>query len=317
MIDLLSNNKRNSLLSLLLLVSFNGILISQSYGGSNDLRINNLVYGTLLTPDTPTTTIAIIIPGSGPADRNGNQQMMRNNSLKLLAEGLAEEGIASFRYDKRILTLLKQRALREESLRFDMFIEDAVAVIDYIKNEGRFKNIYIVGHSQGSLVGMIAAQQPGIAGFVSLSGSGRAIDQTIINQIGLQMPDLKEAAQEALNTLKTEGTVTTYSPALSSILRPAVQPFMASWMQYDPKTEIGKLTIPALIINGSKDIQVSLDEAEQLKLGKEDATLVSIDHMNHVLRIIEGDDLENTKSYNQTNLPISAALITALVGFMN
>lgn len=304
------------LLTSIFMLLLSSDLIGQEYGGSSDLRINQLVYGTLLTPETPKSTIAIVIPGSGPTDRNGNQQMMRNNSLKLLAESLAQEGIASFRYDKRVLTLLKKNALQEEKLDFNMFIDDAVAVIEYFKMQGRFKNIYVIGHDQGALIGMVASQQSEVQGFISLSGSGQSIDQTIINQISLQMPDLKEKAVNAFTTLKSEGKVKNYSPALASIFRPAVQPFMASWMQYDPKMEIGKLTIPTLIINGTKDIQVSNEEARLLKEGNNNATLVNVEGMNHVLRVIEGDDLENTKSYNLTGLPISTELITTITGFI-
>ena len=304
------------LCNLLFIVILQQGLIAQDYGGSNDVRISDMVYGTLLTPDVPTSKIAIIIPGSGPTDRNGNQQMMRNNSLKLLAEYLAQEGIASIRYDKRVLTLLKKNALQEERLDFNMFIEDAVATIEYIRQQGRFKDIYVIGHEQGSLIGMVAAQRADVQGFISLSGSGQSIDQTIIHQIGLQMPDLKDKAMSAFETLKKKGRVTDYSPALTSIFRPSVQPFMASWMQYDPKVEIGKLSIPTLIINGTNDIQTSKQEAILLQEGNSDATLKYVEGMNHVLRIIEGDDLENTKSYNLTRLPLSLELGTTVSEFI-
>ena len=304
------------LCNLLFIVILQQGLIAQDYGGSNDVRISDMVYGTLLTPEVPTSKIAIIIPGSGPTDRNGNQQMMRNNSLKLLAENLAQEGIASIRYDKRVLTLLKKNALQEERLDFNMFIEDAVATIEYIRQQGRFKDIYVIGHEQGSLIGMVAAQRADVQGFISLAGSGQSIDQTIIHQIGLQMPDLKDKAINAFETLKKKGRVTDYSPALTSIFRPSVQPFMASWMQYDPKVEIGKLSIPTLIINGTNDIQTSKQEAILLQEGNSDATLKYVEGMNHVLRIIEGDDLENTKSYNLTRLPLSLELGTTVSEFI-
>jgi len=310
-------SSRTKLLFTFLLIEFiHQGLIAQDYGGSNDVRIGDMVYGTLLTPNIPTTKIAVIIPGSGPTDRNGNQQMMRNNSLKLLADYLALEGIASLRYDKRVLTLLKKNALQEERLDFNMFIEDAIATIDYIKQQGRFKEIYVIGHEQGSLIGMVAAQRTDVQGFISLSGSGQAIDQTIIHQIGLQMPDLKDKAISAFKKLKADGHVKDYSPALSSILQPSVQPFMASWMQYDPQTEIGKLNIPILIVSGTKDVQTSKEEALLLQEGNGAATLVYIEGLNHVLRFIEGDDLENTKSYNLTNLPLSQELGATVIDFI-
>ncbi len=308
--------KTKLLLTLLFIGFLQQVLIAQEYGGSSDVRISDMVYGTLLTPEVPTSKIAIIIPGSGPTDRNGNQQMMRNNSLKLLAESLAKEGIASIRYDKRVLTLLKKNALQEERLDFNMFIEDAVAAINYVKQQGRFKELYVIGHEQGSLIGMVAAQRVDVQGFISLTGSGQSIDQSIIHQIGLQMPDLKDKAISAFSTLKKEGRVKDYSPALTSIFRPSVQPFMASWMQYDPKVEIGHLTIPTLIINGTNDIQTSKEEAVLLQEGNSEATLAIIEGMNHVLRIIDGDDLENTKSYNNTKLPLAEELISTVAGFI-
>ncbi len=310
--------KKHLSLTLLCIISFLAVTIveAQDYASSSDLRVSNLIYGTLLTPETPTKRLAIIIPGSGPTDRDGNQQMMRNNSLKLLAESLRDRGIASFRYDKRILALLKMNALQEEELNFDLFVDDAVAVVNYFKKQGRFDHITIIGHSQGSLVGMLAAQKTAIDAFISLSGPGQSIDQTIINQIGLQMPDLKEKAIEAFQALKSDGNVTSYSPALSSIFRPSVQPFMASWMQYDPKKEIGNLDIPVMIIDGTSDLQVSQEEAELLLIGNPKATHKTIENMNHVLRIIQGDALENSKSYNLPQLPISNEVSEVIVEFI-
>ncbi|WP_299208962.1 alpha/beta fold hydrolase [uncultured Dokdonia sp.] len=294
----------------------NNTVFTQNTAAERDIKINQFVYGTLLQPQEKTENLLIIIPGSGPTDRNGNQQLTRNNSLRLLAEKVTASGIATFRYDKRVLTLLKKGALDEEKLRFDDFVEDALATVTYFKN--RYQNIYIIGHSQGSLVGMIAAQQSNIAGYISLAGPGQAIDQTILSQIALQMPDLTEKAKEAFTELKETGKVKNYSPALASIFRKETQPFMASWMQYIPTQEIKKLQVPVLIVNGTNDIQVDTKEAEALKNAKPDATLVLIENMNHVLRIIEGaDGLENTKSYNESRRPISKELIEVITNFIS
>lgn len=301
--------------ALVVLISHLGI--TQNTPVESDLKINQFVYGTLLQPREGTDDLIIIIPGSGPTDRNGNLQLTRNNSLRLLAEKLTASGIATFRYDKRVLTLLKRGGLEEEKLRFDDFIEDAVSTVSYFRDRTKYQNIYIVGHSQGSLVGMIAAQQSSITGFVSLAGPGQSIDETILSQIALQVPELKENAQEAFRQLKENGKVKNYSPALASIFRKESQPFMASWMQYIPTEEIKKLQIPILIINGTNDVQVDTKEAEDLKLAKPEAKLVLINNMNHVLRIIEGTDaLENTKSYNESKRPISQELIDVIINFV-
>jgi len=283
---------------------------------AQDIRVNAMVYGTLLKPKTSTNTLVVIIGDSGPTDRNGNQQMQQNNALKMLAQGLAQEDIASFRYDKRILTLLKQQALQEEKLRFDDFIEDAENAINHFAKKEAYKNIYGLGHSQGALVGMIAAQQTEVSGFISLAGAGQSMDQLIVNQIGLQMPKLKDETMQALATLKEKGKVKDFNPALTSILRPSVQPFMASWMQYNPTEEIKKIEVPVLILNGDKDLQVATQEAQILKEAVPDAQFEIIKNMNHVLKTVTGGDLENSKTYNNTTLPLTETLVPTITQFI-
>ena len=290
--------------------------MAQSEPVSQDIKINAHIHGSLLQPRTPTDDLAIIIPGSGPTDRNGNQQFTRNDALLKLAQELAKKNIATFRYDKKVLTLLEQDALEEDKLRFDEFVDDAISSVRFFKERSSYRNIYFIGHSQGALVGMLAAQKVPVQGYISLAGAGQSIDQTIINQIRLQMPALTENAQDAFATLKENGRVKDYSPALESILSPSVQAFMASWMQYDPKDEIKKLTIPILLIGGSKDIQSSEAEFRQLQDAKPDATSAFITDMNHVLRKIEGNDLENTKSYNEPFRPIMNEVVTEISTFI-
>lgn len=291
-------------------------MYSQEGALSQDIKINSLVYGTLLTPKPESNTLVIIIGGSGPTDRNGNQRMTRNNSLKMIAQGLAKEGFASFRYDKRIFTLLQRQALDEKKLRFDHFIEDAVSVINYFKENKSFEKIYVLGHSQGALVGMEAALQTTINGYISLAGVGQSIDRVIVNQIGMQMPRLKDETIEAITTLKEKGRVDNFNTALGSILRHDIQPFMASWMKYDPALEIAKMNVPILIINGTNDLQVDTQEAQRLKDASPNASLEIIKNMNHVLKTVSDDDLENVKTYNNTSIPLAAELIPIIKDFL-
>lgn len=283
---------------------------------SEDLSVTRLIDGTLLMPATPEKPpLAIIIGGSGPTDRNGNQQMMVNNSLKFLAEGLYKNGIATFRYDKRIVKQMKMHAVDEKNIRFDDFIDDAIAVFEFFKNDARFSKIFFIGHSQGSLVGMVAAQK-GANGFVSIAGAGQEIDDVIIDQLAKQAPGLVDNARTSFDDLRANGMALNYSPGLASIFRKELQPFIFTWMQYDPKVEITKLDVPVLIINGDKDIQVQVSEAELLRNAKPDAEFKIIENMNHVLKEIEGNDLENSKSYNIYNLPVVPELIAVISDFI-
>ena len=279
------------------------------------LSINQHIDGTLLLPnEKEKPNLIIIIAGSGPTDRNGNQNFLKNNSLKKLAERLTENGIATFRYDKRIVKQIRQGNV-DPNISFDDFVIDAISVLNYFKLKDNFNKVYIIGHSQGSLVGILAAKE-GADGFISLSGAGKTIDEVIIDQINKTAPMFTKDAERVFSILKKGDTTEDYPIALASIFNKEVQPFMTSWMQYNPQEEIKKLQIPILIINGSKDLQVSVEEANLLKEAVKNAQIEIIEKMNHILVPIEGNNLENSKSYNESFRTLSLKLIDAIVKFI-
>lgn len=283
-----------------------------------DLEIEEELKGTLLKPKGQQEyPLVIIIPGSGPTDRNGNQKHLKNNSLKQLAERLSSNNIATFRYDKRILQQLKNDDFKEEKVSFDGFIEDAKTIVKYFKKSPRYTKIYIAGHSQGSLVGMVAAQEH-VDGFISIAGAGQSIDKVIEHQVENTAPSLANSAKEAFNKMRKGKIAKDYDPQLETLFRKSVQPFMISWMKYDPTVEIKKLTIPVLLINGDKDLQVPVSEAETLKEHKPDATLKIIKDMNHVLKQIDGEGKYDTNatSYTNPNIPLSDELVNVLIDFI-
>ncbi len=293
-----------------------GISFAQEKFNGEELSIPPFVEGILLTPETSSKLpLVIIIGGSGPIDRNGNQMMAKNNSLRFLAEGLYTNGIATFRYDKRIVKIMKMGAVNEKKIRFQHFIEDAIAIIEHFKGDERFSEIYVAGHSQGSLVGMVAAQGR-VDGYISIAGAGQEIDDVIVDQIANQNPGLQDDARLAFDDLRVNGVAHNYNPLLGSIFRPAIQPFIFDWMQYNPIEEIVKLEVPVLIINGDKDIQVQVSEAESLHKAKPEAQLEIIPNMNHIFKEIKGDNLENQKSYNEYSRPVMPKLIEIISTFV-
>ncbi|MFV8224670.1 alpha/beta hydrolase [Christiangramia aquimixticola] len=280
-----------------------------------ELQINKFTEGTLTTPLSGSESLVIFIQGSGPTDRDGNQSMMKNDGMKKMSRELAENGIASFRFDKRIFQMNKLK-IKEEDLRFEHFVEDVEEILKYFKASDQYENLIIAGHSQGSLVGMIAAKKNADA-FISLAGAGEPIDNIITDQIKKMAPPLAENARTAFEEMKTNGKTTNYSPMLQTIFKPSVQPFMNSWIQYDPAQEIAQLDIPVLIINGTADIQVEEEQAKKLANAKADAQLKIIQDMNHIFREIKSkDQLVNTKSYNEPNLPLHPELIEAITTFI-
>lgn len=283
---------------------------------AQDITLNQHIDGTLLIPNEATDPpLAIIIAGSGPTDRNGNQNFMKNDALKKLAEALSRNGIASFRYDKRIVKQIRQRKV-DDDIMFDDFVTDAKSALKYFKEKYSFKAVYFIGHSQGSLVGMLAASE-GADGFISLAGAGKPIDEVILDQIEMTAPMFMEDSKRIFDLLKKGKTTDDYPPALASIFNKDVQPFMSNWMQYDPQQEIKSLAMPILIVNGTKDLQVMPEEAQLLKNANKTAELHIIENMNHILVPIAGDDLENSKSYNETQRELSAELIDKIVDFIN
>ena len=306
-----------NLKAFILFLLFNSILYAQDkLFNQQQITINRHVDGTLLLPnkiDKP--NLAIIIAGSGPTDRDGNQNLLKNNSLKKLAERLSENGIATFRYDKRIVKQMRQGNI-DYNISFDDFITDAISVINFFKTKDDFNKIYIIGHGQGSLVGMIAAKD-GADGYVSVAGAGKPIDEVIVDQINNTAPMFNEDTKRVFSVLK-EGKVTDdYPLALATVFNKEVQPFMMSWMKYSPQLELKKLDIPILIINGTKDLQVSIEEANLLKAAVENTQIEIIEKMNHILVPIEGDNLENSKSYNESFRKLSLKLIDVIVEFVN
>lgn len=275
------------------------------------------INGTLLSPILiEKVPLCIIIPGSGPTDRDGNNSFMKNNSLKYLAEDLASNSIATYRYDKSVVSYLKNKSTKIDSLTFDDFINEAVEVITYFKSQKQYSKIIIVGHSQGSLVGMIASKKLA-DGFISLEGAGRTIDLILSEQIEKQAPYLKDEVTRILAELKKGNTVNDVNPLLNSLFNKKVQPFLISWIKFDPQLEIKKLTCKSLIINGSKDIQISNLDAELLQKASKNSQFEIIEHMNHILKEVKGDLNENMATYNNPNLPNMKELSTIITTFVN
>lgn len=304
---------KNILLLFVFLLSYCQTILAQ------DLNISPYIQGTLLTPERKSNTLAIIIPGSGPTDRDGNQNFMKNNSLKFLAQDLVSHNIASFRYDKRALTMLKKGASEKQikQVRFDDFVADTEKIIAYFKTRNLYDKIYIIGHSQGALVGMLAAAK-NVDGYVSIAGAGKTIDKVIIDQITMMgATNLVESAQKTFEIMSKGKIDKDYNPGLANIFNTETQRFMINWMSYAPTEEIKKLNIPTLIINGTNDLQVSTEEAQLLKSAQEKATLVLIENMNHVLKTVNSKDpQENTKSYNMPLLENSPELSKTIIDFI-
>ncbi len=284
---------------------------------NQEIEVNSLIKGTLFLPENSTsqTKLVILIAGSGPTNRNGNQVGTQNNSLKFLAEGLTQNGFAVFSYDKRIFAQMIAKTLDEKTLSFEDFIKDAKDVVTYFKSQKKYTKIIIAGHSEGSLIGMVAAKD-NVDAYVSLAGAGRTADEVIMEQVVQNSPALKEAVEKDFALLKEGKTFENKNQVLYSLFRESVQPYMISWIKYNPQNEIKKLPIPILIINGTKDIQVPPSDAELLHTANPKSELKIIENMNHIFKEIKMDD-DNIKSYSDPKLPVIPELIHVMTLFIN
>ena len=272
--------------------------------------------GTLSMPESPTKLpLVIFIHGSGNVDRNGNQAGVGINAnyIKALSDSLNRRGIAYYRYDKRTATPSNLDKLG--GITIMNFIDDAKFVIEHFKNDPRFNSLFLIGHSQGSLVGMLSIT-PEIKGFISIAGPGQTIDNTILEQLHKQNPDLEKLAEEHFTELMTTDTIVSVHPFLIQLFKPQNQNFIKSWIVLDPVAEIKKINIPILLLNGEEDLQVTKKDFQRLKEAQPNAKGELIPHMNHVLKEVYSTS-ENQKSYFQENYPLSSKLVELITAFIN
>ena len=301
-------------LSILLSLICIGAFAQEKNYGTTLVSIDQEIQGTLLSPKKQNNTpLAILIAGSGPTDRDGNQAHLKNNSLKYLAEGLAEKEISVFRYDKRIIAQMNKGTVQEDKLTFEDGVNDALLVVNYFKK--KYKNIIIIGHSEGALIGILVAQKTPVSKLISLSGAGSNSATLIEEQIKKNAPQLKEEAQRVLNLLKKGEQIENISPYLAPVFRKSVQPYLISWFKYDPTKEITKMKIPVFIIQGTNDLQVERKEAQLLKEAQPKAQLLFVEGMNHILKEVKTIE-ENQQSYLNPDIPTSPKLIEAIAQFI-
>ncbi|MEX3745901.1 MULTISPECIES: alpha/beta hydrolase [Lysinibacillus] len=262
--------------------------------------------------------VVLILAGSGPTDKDGNSALAgKNDSLKMLAEGLANEGIASVRYDKRGIGDNKSLSTKEEDMSIDHYVDDAVQVINTLLANKAYSSVHIIGHSEGSLIGLLAAQKTNVESFVSIAGTGRPIDEVLLEQLKGQLsPQLLKESTDILASLKKGEVVNNVSPDLQALFRSSVQPYMMSWLKYNPASELAKVNSRVLLVQGTNDLQVTATDAEALKKSKQDAELLYMDGMNHVLKDAPADRAGNLATYSDPSLPLHKELLPAIQQFI-
>ena len=322
-------NTVNSLRVKMLIFVFLGSsfsLFSQKNAKEKEMVLNAKdckIYGTLKVPKTKEKVpITLLIAGSGATDRNCNSPGIVCNAYKMLSDSLNKYGIATLCYDKRLIakSVSKQK---EDDLRFEDYVEDAKSWIELLSQDPRFSQIIVIGHSEGSLIGMIACvDNPKVSKFISLAGAGVPADEILKKQLLERLEgepmSLKNQVFSYIDELKQGQLLENVPQKLYALFRPSVQPYLISWFKYDPQEEIAKLNIPVLLLQGDLDIQVTEEDAQLLHEANPTAQKFIIEDMNHVLKNSQSMDLnEQLKdSYMNPTSPISQKLVEKIVEFV-
>lgn len=276
------------------------------------------LHGTLTLPDSDgPLPVVLMIAGSGPTDRDGNNpEGGHNDSLRLLARELAERGIASLRYDKRGVAASRAVAPHEEALSVAAYVADAVAWGQLLKADPRFSRLILLGHSEGALIACLAAADSGADALVSLAGIAQPLGRVLREQLRGRLPTALAAETESiLQALEQGRTVAQVTPRLHVLLRPSVQPYLISLLRQRPAEAFARVPVPALIVQGTRDFQVDGEQALLLQQARPEAQLLLIEGMNHMLRIVPAD-APPLASYNDPRLPLAGELVDGLARFI-
>jgi len=276
-----------------------------------------------LTDAGKATPVVLIIPGSGPTDRDGNNPLgVTAAPYHLLAEGLANQGVSSVRIDKRGMFGSKAAIPDANMVTIADYAADAHAWVASAKAATGAKCVWVLGHSEGALVALTAAQKPdGICGVITVAGTGRKLGAVMRDQLKANPANepILQPALAALDSLEAGKSVDPASlPApIQPLFNAAVQPFLMNLMAQDPPKLAASLAVPYLIVQGDKDIQVSVEDAQLLAAAQPKAKLAVLPGVNHVLKAVIGDDRSaNLATYGNSSLPIAPAVVDAVAGFV-
>lgn len=278
-----------------------------------------VLQGTWLSPDTPQAA-AVILPGSGPTDRDGNSSAgLRTDAYRLLAAALRDRGIATIRADKRGIG---ESTGDPNAVTLELYAQDAGRWLGLAKARSGLPCVWLIGHSEGGLLTLqMAANRDDICGLVLIAAPGRPVSQILLEQLravpGLQ-PHLPAAERAILALIAGQPVDVSELPApLQGVFAPPIQPFLMNLFAVDPAEVAGGITLPALVVQGTADLQITERDASELADALPQATLYEVPGMTHVLKIAPGDTrAQNLATYSDPALPLAPGLVDRIAEFI-
>lgn len=267
--------------------------------------------------------VVVIIPGSGPTDRDGNNRLgVTAQPYRLLAEALAANGVSSVRIDKRGMFGSKAAIPDPNKVTIADYAVDAHAWAKATKVATGAKCVWLVGHSEGGLVALEAAQDPtDLCGVITVSAMGRKFGDVLSEQLKANPANapILDPALNAIRELEAGRTVPPEKlpPPLPMLFPPTVQPYLIDLMAHDSAALAKSLKLPLLIVQGDRDIQVPVGDAKALAAAQPKAKLVVVPNVNHVLKKVESDDrMANQMTYSDPSLPVDPGVVMAIATFV-
>ena len=279
--------------------------------------------GTMLAPAAGHGPLVLIIAGSGPTDRDGNSPGgIRAAPYRLLAEGLIAHGVTTVRFDKRGLGGSVGATPDGNAVTIPDYVTDVQAWTAVIRKRTGVSCVWLLGHSEGGLIAMAAAQnQQDICGLILVSTAGRPMGEVLRDQIKSNPANapLLDQALPAIDSLEAGKRVdiADMPPPLQLLFNPRVQGFLISVFSYDPVRLLAGFRNPVLILQGQRDIQIHEADARNLKSADPQATLVLLPDVNHVLKSVTSDNVAaNIATYSSASLPLAPGVLDTIADFL-
>jgi alpha-beta hydrolase superfamily lysophospholipase len=297
-------------------IAIAGVLAIAAQASAEESKIRVGAIDAVLTtpPDVDKPPVALLIAGSGTTDHDGNGPQVKPATLKKLSEQLIARKIATLRYDKRGAGGWKPEFGRPEDFRFVNFVDDAAALVNYLRESGKFSKVIVVGHSEGGLVGILTTRRVPVDRLVLLVTAARRQGDLVKAQLEKTVPpDVFEPIAKAIDAVMAGQIVDPPPPGFS--VAPSMQPGIASAFTEDPIDPLKKVTEPTLIIGGGRDRQVARVDFAALSAASPVAKTLWLPDMNHVL-VDVADEADDIKAYSDAERPLDPAMIDAVAAFV-
>ncbi len=262
--------------------------------------------------------VVVVIPGSGPTDRDGNSPLgVTAASYRLLAEALAERGVSTLRIDKRGMFGSGRAVADANAVTIADYAADAKGWAAEAARRTGAPCAWLLGHSEGGLVALKAAQDPqGLCGVILIAAGGRPLGAVMREQLRANPANapILSAALGAIDSLEAGRRVdpATLPPPLAGLFPAAVQGFLIDAFAQDPVTLAARINLPVLIVQGDRDLQVSVDDAQALAKAATKATLAIVPGVNHVLKTVDEGRAANLSAYADPSLPVAPGVVDAV-----